>query len=601
MTRRFGALRRGLLLAVAVTAALLTVGLSAVGAFAPTERSSVDARLRLAGLAQAPDDIVIVAIDARSLDKLNRFPLPRRFHAQVIDRLRRAGARAIAYDVQFTDASGSPADDERLYFAVQDASRVVLATTEVDEQGNTKIFGADPRLLRESGARGASTNIIKDDDGVIRRWNYAVDGLTTLPVALQEVVGGTPIAPATLGSDRFYVDYRRPGSFRTVSFFDVRAGAIAGTTLTETFKDKVVFVGATAPSLNDVHAVSAGGGQMPGVEVLANAFDTVRRDAPLRAVPGWVGTLLAVALAFVGPFINLRFGPLRAFALTIVTAGAYAGLTQLAFGWGRVLPAVAPLAAIGLSAVGSIVVHYITEAFERQRVRDVFGRFVSDSIARKVMEDGDGDVRLASDRIECTVMFSDLRGFTTYSESHSPEEVVTVVNAYLSEMSAAILDHGGTLTAYLGDGIMALFGAPYTQDDHAELALAASREMLVRIRHFNDWMQETGRGEGFRMGIGLNSGPVMVGTVGSERRLEYTGIGDAVNIAARIEGMTKDVRRQLLVCETTKQRLQRNHPDLVFVEERPVRGRAATVRLWGLEADAPLAAPISPAAPSPSP
>lgn len=599
MTRRFGALRRRLLLVVGVAAALLTVGLSAVGAFTPTERSSVDARLRLAGLEPAPDDIVIVALDDVSLRRLNRFPLPRRYHADVIDRLRRAGAKAIAYDFQFTEASANLRDDERLYYAVQDASRVVLATTEVDEDGNSAIFGPDPGLLEASGARAGSTNLIKDADGVTRRWNYAVDRLTTLPVTLQEVISGTPIAPATLGGDRFYIDYRRPGSFKTVSFKDVRAGELEGTTLKATFKDKIVFVGATAPSLNDVHAVSAGGGQMPGVEVLANAFDTVRRDSPLRGVPGWVGTLLAIGLAFAGPLINLRVGPLRALALTLLTAGGYGVLTQLAFGWGRVLPAVAPLAAIGLSAVGAIVVHYITEAFERQRVRDVFGRFVSDSIARKVMEDG--DVHLASDRVECTVMFSDLRGFTTYSEAHSPEDVVTVINAYLSEMSAAILDHGGTLTAYLGDGIMALFGAPYPQDDHAELALAASREMLVRIRHFNNWMQDTGRGDGFRMGIGLNSGPVMVGTVGSERRLEYTGIGDAVNIAARIEGMTKDVGRQLLVCETTKQRLQTAHTDLVFVEERPVRGRAATVRLWGLESDVALAAPTPPAVPSPSP
>ena len=136
-------------------------------------------------------------------------------------------------------------------------------------------------------------------------------------------------------------------------------------------------------------------------------------------------------------------------------------------------------------------------------------------------------------------MFSDLRGFTSFAETLEPATVIGALNRYLTAMSEAILDHGGTLVAYMGDGIMAVFGAPLAQDDHADRALAAARDMLERLEGFNEWLRQEGLHEGFKMGIGLNSGQVMSGHVGSERRLEYTALGDTTNTAARLEGMTK--------------------------------------------------------------
>ena len=152
-------------------------------------------------------------------------------------------------------------------------------------------------------------------------------------------------------------------------------------------------------------------------------------------------------------------------------------------------------------------------------------------------------------------MFSDLRGFTSFAETLEPAQVIASLNRYLTAMSEAILDHGGTLVAYMGDGIMAVFGAPLEQDDHADRALAAAREMLDRLEGFNEWLREEGLHEGFKMGIGLNSGQVMSGHVGSERRLEYTALGDTTNTAARLEGMTKGTPYQLYVADSTRSRL----------------------------------------------
>jgi adenylate cyclase len=162
-----------------------------------------------------------------------------------------------------------------------------------------------------------------------------------------------------------------------------------------------------------------------------------------------------------------------------------------------------------------------------------------------------------------------------------------VLNHYLSGMSDTILNHGGTLVAYMGDGIMAVFGAPIEQPDHADRALRAAREMLwERLPAFNEWIGSEGLGEGFRMGIGLNSGDVMSGNVGSERRLEYTAIGDTTNTASRLEGMTKGTPHQLFVADATRSRLNDPAPDLVSVGEFEVRGREARVTLWSLP-DAP--------------
>jgi adenylate cyclase len=180
-------------------------------------------------------------------------------------------------------------------------------------------------------------------------------------------------------------------------------------------------------------------------------------------------------------------------------------------------------------------------------------------------------------------MFSDLRGFTSFAETMPVDQVIEILNRYLTEMSDAILNHGGTLVAYMGDGIMAVFGAPVEQPDHADRALAAAREMIgPRLDRFNEYLRGQGLGEGFRMGVGLNSGQVMSGNVGSERRLEYTAIGDTTNTAARLEGMTKGTPHMLFAAESTVELMKERPGDLTFVDEFEVRGRQAKIRLWSL-------------------
>ena len=237
-----------------------------------------------------------------------------------------------------------------------------------------------------------------------------------------------------------------------------------------------------------------------------------------------------------------------------------------------------------MATVGSIGTHYTLAAFERERVRDVFSRFVPEQVVDQVLAQADADLRLQGKELVTTVMFSDLRGFTSSAEEMPAENVITVLNYYLQEMSEAILAHGGTLVCYMGDGIYAIFGAPLEQEDHADRALAASREMLLeRLPKFNDWMREQGHGEGYLMGIGLNSGPVMTGNVGHERRMDYTAVGDVVNTASRIEGMTKGTPYSVLIAESTIEMMSERPTDLAYYDELEIRGRVAKLKLWALD------------------
>ena len=291
-------------------------------------------------------------------------------------------------------------------------------------------------------------------------------------------------------------------------------------------------------------------------------------------------SLLIVLFACLTPLLALR---VRRLVWLVGLAALVALLVgvQVAFAHGAIVSFVYALVAGVLAILATASINGVTVAFEREQARDAFARFVPETVVDQVLADADG-VRLGGVRRAATVLFSDLRGFTSFSETLEPEQVIDSLNRYLTAMSEAILDHGGTLVAYMGDGIMAVFGAPLQQDDHADRGLEASREMLERLQDFNGWLREQGLHDGFKMGIGLNSGPVMSGNVGSERRLEYTALGDTTNTAARLEGMTKGTPHQLYVSDSTREMLTRPAEDLVPVGEVEVRGRKAKVRLWSL-------------------
>ena len=233
--------------------------------------------------------------------------------------------------------------------------------------------------------------------------------------------------------------------------------------------------------------------------------------------------------------------------------------------------------------IGNALAKKRLQELELDRVRGAFSRFVPEHVVDDVLDRTDDDLRLGGSRGVGTVMFTDIRDFTAFSECTAPDRVIEMLNHYFGEMTDAVFAHGGTLVGYRGDGLLVVFGAPIPLEDHANRALAAAREMLdVRLPRFNEWARAAGLGDGFQMGIGLNSGPFMSGNVGSARRLEYTVHGDTVNTASRVEGLTKRApRRPLLMAESTRDALA-DPAGLAYVGEFDVRGRQSTIKLWTL-------------------
>ena len=572
------------ILFLGVGLALTSLGLVAYAtdALRNVELDTVDARFSIRGEQKPPEDLVVVKIDDVTFDETGeQWPFPRSMHGRVIDRIAAEGPAVIAYDVQFSEPS-EEREDLPLAEAIERAKkRVVLATTEVNNRGEGKFLGAPEEVLRDFGGRFGNGLFPNDPGGVIRRTSFSIDRLESFGVAAVETAQDRQIDPADFAEDGAWIDYYGPsGTIESVSFSRV----LNGKTRRGLFRDKLVVVGPSAPSLQDIHPTSTSGDNlMAGAEIQANAIATVQRDLPLKSQSEVLDLALILLLGLAAPLASLRAPPLRALALALGAGAVFTVLSQLLFNSGMIVSFVYPIGTLLLVSVGVLAVHYLTAAFERERVRDMFSRFVPENVVDDVLARADEGLRLGGVQREGTVMFSDLRGFTSFAETMPPDQVIEVLNRYLTEMSDAILDHGGTLVAYMGDGIMAVFGAPIQQDDHADRALGAAREMLgERLERFNSFLRSEGLGEGFRMGIGLNSGNVMSGNVGSERRLEYTAIGDTTNTAARLEGMTKGTPHMLFLADSTRELLKDSPDDLIYVDEFEVRGRKAKIKLWSL-------------------
>jgi adenylate cyclase len=568
---------RALLLGIAALGAIgIGVVLRATNALRTQEDQTIDTRFSVRGAQRAPRDILVVAIDQQTFDKLRLvWPAPRRYHAKVINILHRDGARAIGVDIQFT-VQTDQTDDNALIIAVKGAPGTVLATTTVFKNGQTNVFGGGD-VLRQIHARAGEANVRGDTSGVIYQVPLAIRGLAGFAWALARATRPGLRPPPQQPT---WIDYAGPpGTLHTVSYWKVYDGLVPASEI----RGRTVVIGVTDPTQQDLHSTpTSGGGFMSGPELQANAVETFLRGGPLRSTPLGVDLLLIVLLGGFAPLMTqvLRHHRWLARIAPVLAGALYVGASQLVFNSGWIVPIVTPVAALALGFVASLGVDYVAATFERERIYDLFSRFVPDSVVKDAVAQADG-VRLGGVGRECTVMFSDLRGFTSFSSQHEPQRVIDVVNSYLGEMSDAILEAGGTLVAYMGDGIFAVFGAPIEMPDHADRALAAARDMIgVRLPRFNARLHSMGLKADFRMGVGLNSGSVISGNVGSERRLEYTAIGDTTNLAARIEGATKDTPNMLLLSESTRDSLLERPADMSFVCELELRGAGRALRLW---------------------
>jgi adenylate cyclase len=576
-----------------VAVAVLAAGIGALGyathLLRRSELQTIDARFSIRGKQTPPSDIVFVAISPEAEHELElhgldaRSPLPRKYDAEVIDRLRQAGAKTIALDIEFIHET-NPAEDDDLIEAVGRAhGKMVLATVNVTPGGGTHIFGGEPKLLRELGAHPAEVRLTLDSDGTTRRFEREYNHLGSFPVVAAELMSGRMVPASTFEGGSLPIDFAGPPeTFNTISYAKVMRGNFpAGM-----FRGKLAIVGASAPILQDLHATATTGNvDMPGPEIWANATSTLLHGVPLKDAPGWLSIALILLLGAVVPLGGLHLRQWRSLLDALALAVLFTIAVQVAFNNGLIVTFVYPLLALALGTLGTLAVLYMNETIERTRVHDLFSRFVPADVVEQVVASAGDDLRLGAVERDCTVLFSDLRGFTSFSEKLPATRVIEVINCYLNEMTEAILAAGGTLISYMGDGIMAVFGAPLEQSDHADRALAAASEMIgPRLDTFNAWIAEHGHDHQFVMGVGVNSGPVMAGNIGSEQRVEYTALGDTTNTASRLEGMTKGSGHMLFIADTTRERMQHPPDGLVLVGQLEVRGRVEPVPVWTITA-----------------
>jgi adenylate cyclase len=536
------------------------------------EQSLIDTRFAVRAERTLPD-VAFVAIDEDTIGRLDlQWPFPRWVHALAIRRLLRAGARTVAYDVQFSESSNRRDDRELLAAAAN--PRVVLSVTELNDDGEPAIIRGAHRLAARGGRLGMTLFPV-DSDGVWRHVQGRIEGVPQFSIV---AAGGDPSTPSRP------IDFAGPaGTVRTIPFWRVASGRGFNP---DSVKGRIVVVGASAPSLQDLHPVPVGGDLMPGAEIHANAIQTVLDGYPLRDASTFAAILLVLAAGLFAPLATLAGSPTRALAQAlgagVLGTLALLGGAQLAFDAGTILPVAAPLLALALGTVGAVALTYLFEVRARRHLRTTFERFVAPSVAAELLPEGDAAPRLESRRLEATVLFCDLRGFTTLSERLEAEQVIAVLNRYLEAISSAIFAHGGTVVSYQGDGVMAVFGAPLPQQDHATRALDAAREILdSALPRFNAWLMEERLADApLDAGIGLNTGQVMSGLVGSERRLEYAAVGDATNVAARLQGLGRDAPGRLFVSDTTYQQLGAAAEGLRRHGAVDLRGRREPVTVW---------------------
>jgi adenylate cyclase len=340
-----------------------------------------------------------------------------------------------------------------------------------------------------------------------------------------------------------------PGTFPRLSFRRLlRPGAEQDPAL-QALNQKVVIV-ALETRLQDIHLtpyarsfLHLGPHMMSGPEVHANIVETLLTGRAPRPAPASLRLILLIAVLAAGTFGFFHVAPWQGLGLGLALVLLCLALAYACFLHSVILPVGRMELGLALCFLGTLAVRLTGEERTRQRLRQVFARYVADEVVEKLMAAGKLP-DLGGEALTVTVLFADIRNFTTVSERLSAHEVVEMLNAYFSLICDPILEHGGTVDKFIGDAVMAVFGAPAPQPDHARRALSTALAMAARAEEFQAWMAQRFPEKGlpqFHIGIGVHSGEAVVGNIGSLKRLEYTAIGDTVNIASRLESLTKEL------------------------------------------------------------
>ena len=496
------------------------------------------------------DDIVIVAIDDDSFRDLGLSPWPRSYYADVINYLNQSAV--IGIDVIFDLATDSE-NDSKLAASLK-ASNVVLALEySLFSSKNGELYGET--LLKPNATLGVPgvdyemgfVNLYLDSDGVVRSFTPHISGVEDHDHFSAVIVSERTGIPPELGSSRMLINYfAEPEGYEYISFSDVYNAEIERSY----FEGKIVLIGVTSPIEHDDYTVPISSVDMPGVEIHANLVQSILTQDYLYYQDDVSAFGLIFLFALFAGLVLFRFRIHIATILIAIIAIAFVFLSILySLDSGIILNILFPLIAMALVYIVLVVIYYRTEEKSRKWITSIFGKYVSPIVIDNLIKNPD-KINLGGEKRDITIFFSDIRGFTPISEKLEPEELVHLLNEYLTEMTSIIIKNQGLVDKFMGDAIMAFWGAPLDQPDHAEMACLSSLEMMDKLRE----LQKKWKKEGipsFDIGIGLNSGEAIVGNMGSSNRFDYTAMGDNVNLASRLEGLNKTYGTNIIISENT--------------------------------------------------
>lgn len=401
--------------------------------------------------------------------------------------------------------------------------------------------------------------------------HVASDGITGLSI------GGRSIGTDERG--RALIHYYGPEkTIPTLSIADVLDGSVDR----KQIKDKIVVIGATAKGMGDIR-VTPYGPTFPGVEIRATVIQNLLDDDFINR-PRWMANVDVAAIVLLGGLLAWVLPRMGYWGGTALTLALFATYVVVAIALFRVqliwLNVVYPSLVILVVFVSSTISKYVTAETGKRQIKSAFQHYVAPKIVDEIV-DNIGGLRLGGEKRTLTVLFSDIRGFTSVSQSLPPEELVRLLNVYLTRMTKKVFKHDGLLDKYIGDAIMAVYGAPIYRDDHALLACRTALDMLEELRALQAQWREQGL-PALEIGIGINTGPMVVGNMGSRDRFDYTVIGDAVNLGSRIEGLNKTYGTHILLSEFTYEQVRSEFAHIREIDLAHVRGRRQPVKIFEL-------------------
>lgn len=606
------------------------------------EPKAYDFLTRITTQKQASKDIIEVVIDDQSINMIGRWPWDRNYYADMFEYLENhACVKAIAFDSVIL--SYNPGNSDKRFFSRVSRLKKVIFGIFFSKQANYfnnndknpekllkerfSISVNDKRaansvqdsnyksssfMLKEllSSVSGAGSVLSHpDNDGIIRKiehiYQYKGSYYPSLALKVYLMNGGgntltfsenkitdiaalkipvfstgngsysyirwyQPISSETLTSHKSY------NAWKVIKSFDDIKNHRKPLLNPEEFRNKIVVIGATATALKDFKATSMGGDH-PGVDIQATVIDNVIHNDFVIKANRWINIAILITVLALSFALIILLQPLYSSILLMLLMLGYFELCVLSYRNNFAIDIVAPQAFIICSLALGYGYKYFLENTKKRQIQKVMAKYVSKDVMTNILHNVE-DVKLGGKRAEVTILFADIRGFTSLAETLEPEEVSSLLNEYFSEMVPIILKNNGMLDKFMGDAILAVFGAPVENHDHPMNAIRCAIEMLEKAKFIQDKWTTEGKPR-MDIGIGINTGIVFVGNIGSEDRLEYTVVGDTVNLANRLESFNKLFNTKLLISSSTYEKVKK-HVDVIHIHSVEIKGKVEPVSIY---------------------